>query len=69
MIRPWLQAFPLHVTKGFGPGYMASQIRASRDAGGSGWLLWSPGNRYEPSYPAIAAQGYKARRPQARVRR
>jgi hypothetical protein len=71
MIRPWLQAFPLGVTKGFGPGYMLSQMQASTAAGGSGWLLWSPGNRYERSYPAIAAQSRKARppKPQARVKR
>ena len=69
LIRPWLQAFPLHVTRGFGPRYMSEQIKASRDAGGSGWLLWSPGNRYEPSYPAIAAQGYRSGRFQARAKR
>lgn len=53
VIRPWLQAFPLHVTKGFGPGYIETQIRASKDAGGTGWLLWSPENRYTYSYAAM----------------
>ncbi len=53
VIRPWLQAFPLKVTKGFGPKYIQTQIIASNDAGGTGWLLWSPGNRYADSYVAM----------------
>lgn len=54
VIRPWLQAFPLKVTKGgFGPKYIQTQIVASNDAGGTGWLLWSPGNHYADSYEAM----------------
>jgi hypothetical protein len=52
-IRPWLQSFPLRVTKGFGPKYIQTQIIASNDAGGTGWLLWSPGNHYTDSYVAM----------------
>jgi hypothetical protein len=50
VIRPWLQSFPLHVTKGWGPQYIRTQINASNDAGANGWLLWSPGNRYTDAY-------------------
>jgi hypothetical protein len=53
VIRPWLQSFPLRVTKGFGPKYIQTQIIASNDAGGTGWLLWSPGNHYTYSYEAM----------------
>ena len=53
VIRPWLQSFPLRVTKGFGPKYIQTQIIASNDAGGTGWLLWSPGNHYTDSYVAM----------------
>lgn len=53
VIRPWLQSFPLGVTRGFGPGYIRAQMNATHDAGGSGWLLWSPGNHYDKAYAAM----------------
>ena len=53
VIRPWLQSFPLGVTKGFGPEYIQAQIDAVNDAGGTGWLLWSPGNHYGKAYAAM----------------
>ena len=34
VIRPWLQSFPLRVTRGFDADYIRSQIDAARDAGG-----------------------------------
>ncbi len=52
-IRPWLQSFPLRVTIGYGPEFISSQISASMDSGGTGWLLWSPGNYYEEAYTAL----------------
>ncbi len=52
-IRPWLQAFPLKVTRGFGPGFIQKQIQAALDSGARGWLLWSPGNYYRPAYMAM----------------
>ena len=55
MIRPWLQSFPLRVTTGYTPGYIRAQIDAARDAGASGWLLWSPGNRYDEAFAALEA--------------
>ncbi len=53
IIRPWLQSFPLRVTKGYDEKYVRAQIEAAKDAGGSGWLLWSPGNRYADAYIAM----------------
>ncbi|HVN70879.1 MAG TPA: putative glycoside hydrolase, partial [Desulfomonilia bacterium] len=53
VIRPWLQSFPLRVTRGFGPKYIKTQIEAGNDAGGTGWLLWSPGNHYRDAYIAM----------------
>ncbi len=44
-IRPWLQAFPYRVTR-FDGSYIATQIQASRSAGGQGWSLWNPACRY-----------------------
>lgn len=45
-IRPWLQAFAFGV-RDFGPGYLASQVTASRSSGGNGWCFWNPACRYE----------------------
>ena len=53
VIRPWLQAFPLRVTIGYGPEFIQDQMRASMDSGGIGWLLWSPGNYYHEAYTAM----------------
>ncbi|HHO75721.1 MAG TPA: LysM peptidoglycan-binding domain-containing protein [Deltaproteobacteria bacterium] len=52
-IRPWLQSFPLRVTTGYGPEFIQNQISASMDSGGTGWLLWSPGNYYQEAYTAM----------------
>ncbi|MGO9145352.1 MAG: putative glycoside hydrolase [Desulfomonilia bacterium] len=59
-IRPWLQSFPLHITIGYNPAYIESQIKAAEDSGSVGWLLWSPGNHYDEAYRAmddLARQG------------
>ncbi len=46
-VRPWLQAFSLGQ-----PLYTAAEIREQKravyDAGYDGWVLWSPGSKYEP---------------------
>ncbi len=52
-IRPWLQSFPLRITSGFDPEYIRCQIDAAQDAGATGWLLWSPGNRYDEAFAAL----------------
>ena len=46
--RPWLQAFKDYAfdRRPFGAAEVSSQIKASEDAGSSGWLLWNPRNAY-----------------------
>jgi hypothetical protein len=46
VIRPWLQSFPFMVKGRFNADYVATQIKASYDAGGVGWLLWDAQNQY-----------------------
>jgi len=43
-IRPWLQAFDLGAV--YTPEMIKTQIQASNDSGGIGWLLWNASNRY-----------------------
>ena len=43
-IRPWLQAFDLGAV--YTPEMIRSQIQATDDANGFGWLLWNASNRY-----------------------
>jgi hypothetical protein len=51
-VRPWLQAFSLGQ-----PPYTAAEIREQKravyDAGFDGWVLWSPGSKYEPFVSAL----------------
>jgi hypothetical protein len=46
--RPWLQAFRDYAFSKlvYGPTEVSTQIKASADAGSSGWQLWNPHNRY-----------------------
>ena len=44
-IRPWLQAFPYLVTD-YDGAYVAIQVSAAMQAGGSGWCLWNPSCSY-----------------------
>ncbi len=46
--RPWLQAFTDYAFGGqkFGADEIGKQIKASRDAGTVGWMLWNPRNVY-----------------------
>jgi hypothetical protein len=66
IIRPWLQSFPLHVTRGFNAKYVQDQITAARDAGGKGWLMWSPGNHYRESY--VGMENFHKDKSEPRVR-
>ena len=52
-IRTWIQGFPLKISR-FGTWFMKDQIKASFDAGATGFTIWSPGNRYTYSWPAFA---------------
>jgi len=42
--RPWIQDFNLGAT--YDRTKIEAQIKASRDAGASGWMLWNAANRY-----------------------
>ena len=46
--RPWLQAFTDYAFGGkyFGADEIGKQVKASRDAGTDGWMLWNPRNVY-----------------------
>jgi hypothetical protein len=47
-VRPWLQDFKDYAfdRRIFGPAEVRAQIKGSDDAGGAGWMLWNPRNRY-----------------------
>ncbi len=45
--RPWLQDFDIGAT--YSADMVEAQIRAVRDAGASGWILWNARNVYEPA--------------------
>lgn len=46
-LRPWIQGYDMTVQD------MRDQIQAVRDAGYCGYTVWSAGNLYGPTYPAI----------------
>jgi len=54
VIRPWLQAFPFMVKDRFNADYVATQIKASYDGGGIGWLLWDAQNQYDVGRQGMA---------------
>lgn len=45
--RPWLQDFDIGAT--YTAAKIEAQIKAARDAGTSGWILWNARNVYEPA--------------------
>lgn len=51
-VRPWIQAFSLGKPP-YGPEQIQAQKQAIYDAGYNGWILWSPGSRYDPFVPAL----------------
>ena len=54
-VRPWIQAFSLGKPP-YGAAEVKEQLRAVYDAGFEGWVLWSPGSRYEPFLAALGAE-------------
>jgi hypothetical protein len=49
VLRPWLQYFddyPWATRRAYNAAEIEAQKRATADAGGSGWLMWDPANRY-----------------------
>lgn len=51
-VRPWLQAFTLGKPP-YGPAEIEAQKQGTYDAGYDGWVLWSPGSKYEIFLPAL----------------
>jgi hypothetical protein len=51
-VRAWLQAFSLG-KPAYGPAELEAQMRAVRDAGYDGWVLWNPGSWYGVYLPAL----------------
>jgi len=51
-VRPWLQAFTLGKPP-YGPVEIEAQKRGAYESGYDGWVLWSPGSKYEPFLPAL----------------
>ena len=51
-VRPWLQAFTLGKPP-YGAAEIDAQKRGTYEAGYDGWVLWSPGSKYEPFLPAL----------------
>ena len=51
-VRPWLQAFTLGKPP-YGAAEIEAQKRGTYEAGYDGWVLWSPGSKYEPFLPGL----------------
>jgi len=45
VVRPWLQAM-YYESPGYGPEYLRSEVKHAEVAGGTGWLMWNPGQDY-----------------------
>ena len=51
-IRPWASAMR-HTASNYGASYIQEEIRTSDKHGGSGWLLWNPGQVYDVAWSAL----------------
>jgi len=54
-VRPWIQAFTIGQLV-YGPEQIKAQKQAIYDAGYKGWVLWSPGSKYDAFVPAFDKQ-------------
>ena len=50
--QSWLQAFTLGKPP-YGPAEIEAQKKGTYAAGYDGWVLWSPGSKYEIFLPAL----------------
>ena len=55
VVRPWLQAMNWK-SPSYSPAYLAQEIRSAEAAGGTGWLMWNPGQEYGVAWQAVAAR-------------
>lgn len=53
-VRPWIQDFDMGAV--YDAAKIEAQIKAARDAGASGWLIWNARNVYEPAEYTIISQ-------------
>lgn len=51
-IRPWASAMR-HTATNYGAAYIQEEIRTSDHGGGTGWLLWNPGQVYDVAWSAL----------------
>jgi len=51
-VRPWIQAFTIGQPP-YGAEQVKAQMEAIYDAGYDGWVLWSPGSKYDAFVPAF----------------
>lgn len=51
-IRPYIQGFNMKANN-FGKGYIAEQIKAGYDAGGTGFAIWNASNNYNYSWGTL----------------
>lgn len=52
VLRPWLQAFRWR-TKTYSPQYILTQVSASKQHGGNGFLFWNAANNYAKPFAAM----------------
>jgi hypothetical protein len=55
-VRPWLQAMPYKVAN-FTPHYITEQLKAAKETGSIGWLLWNAQNKYDTAWAGVKAFG------------
>ena len=61
-VRPWIQAFTLGAPA-YGPAEIDAQKRGVYAAGYDGWVLWSPGSKYDIFLPALEPTLVSRKRP------
>jgi LysM repeat protein len=54
LVRPWLQAMN-YESPGYGPEYLRSETKHAETAGGTGWLMWNPGQDYSYAWQIMHA--------------
>jgi Fe-S cluster biogenesis protein NfuA len=57
---PYIQGFDL-MSPGFGPGYIANQIKAVQDSPGWGYIIWHAASRYDPLWELLDEGGYSSK--------
>jgi hypothetical protein len=52
VIRPWVQAMH-YKSPTYGPNYLAAELKSATENGGTGWLMWNPGQDYDYAWRAV----------------